>query len=91
MQERHKREVAEQDFERASKAAAAEQARRDREQARMQEQQELQQRMAAHRQGVRAAKTRIDRAALHSLGEAFAARVQVGHGNTMRLITSICF
>ena len=78
LQERHKREVAEQDFEKASKAAAAEQARQDREQARLKEQQEVQQRLAAHKQGVRAAKTRVDRAALHSLGEAFAARLQVG-------------
>lgn len=69
--------MAEQDFERASRAAAAEQGRRDREQARLKEQQELQQRMAAHRQGVKAAKTRVDKAALHSLGEAFAARLQV--------------
>ena len=50
-QERHRREVAEQDFERASKAAAAEQARRGREQSRLKEQQEVQQRLAAHRQG----------------------------------------
>lgn len=78
LQERHKREVAEQDFEKASRAAAAEQARQDREQARLKEQQQVQQRLAAHKQGVRAAKTRVDRAALHSLGEAFAARLQVG-------------
>lgn len=51
MQERHRREVAEQDFEKASKAAAAEQARRNKEQVRVKEQQEVQQRLAAHRQG----------------------------------------
>lgn len=77
LQERHKREVAEQDFEKASKAAAAEQARKDREQARLREQAEVQQRLVAHRQGVKAVKTRVDRAALQSLGEAFAARLQV--------------
>ncbi len=77
LQERHKREVAEQDFEKASKAAAAEQARKDREQARLKEQAEVQQRLVAHKQGVKAAKTRVDRAALQSLGEAFAARLQV--------------
>ena len=77
VQERHRKEVAEQDFEKASKTAAAEQARKDREQARVKEQQEVQQRLAAHKQGVKAARTRIDRAALHSLGEAFAARLQV--------------
>ena len=69
--------MAEQDFEKASKAAAAEQVRRDREQARLREQQEVQQRLAAHKQGVRAARTRVDRAALQSLGEAFAVRLQV--------------
>ncbi|DBA72156.1 TPA: hypothetical protein ACH3X2_010875 [Trebouxia sp. C0005] len=74
--ERHKRELAEQDFEKASKAAAAEQARKDREQTRQKEQAEVQQRLAAHKQGVKAAKTRVDRAALQSLGEAFAARLQ---------------
>ena len=77
LQERHKREVAEQDFEKASKAAAAEQARKDREQARLKDQAEVQQRLVAHKQGVKAAKTRVDRAALQSLGEAFAARLQV--------------
>jgi len=77
LQERHKREVAEQDFENASKAAAADQARKDREQARLKEQVEVQQRLAAHKLGVKAAKTRVDRAALQSLGEAFAARLQV--------------
>ena len=77
LQERHKREVAEQDFEKASKAAAVEQARKDREQARLREQAEVQQRLVAHKQGVKAAKTRVDRAALQSLGEAFAARLQV--------------
>ena len=51
LQERHRREVAEQDFEKASKAAAAEQARRDKEQVRVKAQQEVQQRLAAHRQG----------------------------------------
>ena len=49
LQERHRREVAEQDFEKANKAAAAEQARRGREQSRLKEQQEAQQRLAAHR------------------------------------------
>ncbi|KAL3138835.1 hypothetical protein ABBQ32_005668 [Trebouxia sp. C0010 RCD-2024] len=76
--ERHRREVAEQDFEKASKAAAAEQARRNKEQVRVKEQQEVQQRLAAHRQGIKAVKTRVDRAALQSLGEAFAARLQSG-------------
>ncbi|KAL0047743.1 hypothetical protein WJX82_010830 [Trebouxia sp. C0006] len=79
--ERHKREVAEQDFEKASKAAAAEQARKDREQARLREQAEVQQRLVAHKQGVKAAKTRVDRAALQSLGEAFAARLQSNSGS----------
>ena len=77
LQERHKREIAEQDFEKAGKAAAAEQARRDKEQARCREQVEVQQRLAAHKQGVKAARTRVDRAALQTLGEAFAARLQV--------------
>ena len=77
VQERHRKEVAEQDLEKASKTAAAEQARKDREHARVKEQQEVQQRLAAHKQGVKAARTRINRAALHSLGEAFAARLQV--------------
>ena len=70
--------MAEHDFEKASKAAAGEQVRRDREQVRWREQQEVQQRLAAHKQGLKAVKTRVDRAALHSLGEAFAARLQVG-------------
>ena len=42
--------MAEQDFEKASKAAAAEQVRKGREQSRLKEQQEVQQRLAAHRQ-----------------------------------------
>lgn len=77
LQERQRQQAEQQEAEKAGKAAAAEQVLRERSQARLREQQEAQQRLAAHKQGVRAAKTRINRAALQGLGQAFAARLQV--------------
>lgn len=76
-QERQKQQAEQQEAEKAAKAAAAEQAAKERHQAKLKEQQEAQQRLAAHKQGLKAAKTRVNRAALQGLGEAFAARLQV--------------
>lgn len=76
-QERQRQQAEQQEAEKAAKAAAAEQAVKERAQTRAREQQEAQQRLVAHKQGLKAAKTRINRAALQGLGEAFAARLQV--------------
>ena len=63
---------------RASKAAAAEQVLRDREALRTEQQRRELQHLQAHRQGLKAVKPTLDRAALQDLGQAFAARLQVG-------------
>ena len=77
LQERQRQAAEQQEAEKAAKAAAGEQALKERHEAKAREQQEAHQRLAAHKQGVKAAKTRINRAALQGLGEAFAARLQV--------------
>ena len=51
---------------------------RDREALRSEQQRRELQRLQAHRQGLKAAKPTLDRAALQDLGQAFAARLQVG-------------
>lgn len=76
-QEQQRQQAEQVEAEKAAKAAAAEQAVKERHQAKLRQQEEAQQRLVAHKQGVKAAKTRINRAALQELGEAFAARLQV--------------